>query len=160
MKKSIMLLLCALLGFTAFAATTFKSGDTVYVSAKSTSLKSGTGFMSKTVGTVNYGDALTVISVSKKKVEVKSQRNSSLKGWIPIGSITKRKIVSSGAKSAVSSQELALAGKGFTEEAENAYKASSPNLDFKAVDAIEKIRIDEETVQAFIREGHLTGGEE
>ena len=160
MKKKILLVLCAFMSLSVFAAEKFKKGDTVYVSTKTSSLKSGSGAFASNVDTVSYGDVLKVISVKGSKAEVEKQSGKRTKGWIATGSLTKKKIVATGSKVTASAEELALAGKGFSEEAENAYKAANANLDFGAVDAIEAIVISDSDMKSFIKEGHLAGGDE
>jgi hypothetical protein len=54
-----------------------------------------------------------------------------------------------------SSDEAALAGKGFTPEVEDTYRAKHPELKFALVDKIESFQIAPATLQAFIREGGL-----
>lgn len=54
-----------------------------------------------------------------------------------------------------SSDEVALAGKGFTPEVESGYRAKHPEMDFAQVDKIESIKVDSATLQAFIKEGDL-----
>ncbi len=160
MKKRILLALFALMSISVFAAEKFKKGDTVYVTSKTVAMKSGTGTFSKTVDNASYAEMLKVLSVKGNKVEVQKQTGSRASGWISNGSLTKKKIVAKGNNVTASTEELALAGKGFSEEAENAYKASNANLDFDAVDAIEAIVVSEADMKDFISEGHLAGGEE
>ena len=54
-----------------------------------------------------------------------------------------------------SSDEVALAGKGFTPEVESGYRAKHPEMDFAQVDKIETFKVDPGTLQAFIKEGDL-----
>jgi hypothetical protein len=54
-----------------------------------------------------------------------------------------------------SSDEVALAGKGFTPEVENAYRAKHPELHFAQVDRIEAFTVPPAKLQAFIKEGDL-----
>ena len=54
-----------------------------------------------------------------------------------------------------SSDEVALAGKGFTPEVETGYRAKHPDLDFSKVDKVESYKVDPATLQAFIKEGDL-----
>ena len=54
-----------------------------------------------------------------------------------------------------SSDEVALAGKGFTPEVENGYRSKHPEMDFAQVDKIEGFKVDPATLQAFIKEGDL-----
>jgi len=54
-----------------------------------------------------------------------------------------------------SSDEVALAGKGFTPEVETGYRAKHPEMDFAQVDKVESFKVDSATLQAFIKEGEL-----
>ena len=54
-----------------------------------------------------------------------------------------------------SSDEVALAGKGFTPEVETGYRAKHPEMDFAQVDKVEGFKVDPATLQAFIKEGDL-----
>ena len=54
-----------------------------------------------------------------------------------------------------SSDEVALAGKGFTPEVESGYRSKHPEMDFAQVDKIEGFKVDPATLQAFIKEGDL-----
>lgn len=54
-----------------------------------------------------------------------------------------------------SSDEVALAGKGFTPEVETGYRAKHPEMNFAQVDKIETFKVDPATLQAFIKEGDL-----
>ena len=54
-----------------------------------------------------------------------------------------------------SSDEVALAGKGFTPEVETGYRSKHPEMDFAQVDKIEGFKVDPATLQAFIKEGDL-----
>ncbi len=54
-----------------------------------------------------------------------------------------------------SSDEVALAGKGFTPEVENSYRAKHPEMNFAQVDKIESFKVDPAKLQAFITEGEL-----
>ena len=156
--------LCILFALAFFAgagfASSFKTNATVYVSVKSTSLKSGAGFFSKKSGTVSYGDQMTVLESNSKKSRVRLSSNPSVSGWISNGNLTSKKITKSSSSSVnASSNELALAGKGFSEEAEKAFKSSNGNLNYAEVDEIEKNTVSDSELSAFISEGHLKGGE-
>jgi len=53
------------------------------------------------------------------------------------------------------SDEVALAGKGFTPEVESAYRQKHPEMKFAEVDRIEAVRIPPAQLQAFIAAGGL-----
>lgn len=137
-------------------AAAHKAGAKVFVCVKAAELKDGEDFFSKTVGTVAYGDNLTVIEGNQKKTKVKLISNPEISGWIPNGSITSKKVSKSkGGMASTSSNEMVLAGKGFSEEAEKAFKSSNKELNYDAVDEVEKIAVTEEELSSFITEGHL-----
>jgi uncharacterized protein YgiM (DUF1202 family) len=54
-----------------------------------------------------------------------------------------------------SSDEVALAGKGFSPEVENSYRAKHPEMNFAQVDRIESFNVPPAKLQAFIQEGDL-----
>jgi hypothetical protein len=54
-----------------------------------------------------------------------------------------------------SSDEVALAGKGFTPEVENSYRSKHPEMNFAQVDKIESFTVPPAKLQAFIKEGDL-----
>ncbi len=156
-KKRFLVLAVFAAALSAFCAG-FSAGKTVYVSVKSANFKSGTSFFSKNVGKLSYGNSGTVVQSNSKQTKIRL--SSGATGWVPNGSLTTKKIVASSGAARVSSSELANAGKGFSAEAENAFKSSNKNLDYADVDAMEKITVSESELQKFITEGHLNGGEE
>jgi len=155
MKKLILLTALALV-VTGFAAAQVSAGKSAWVSVKTLKVKSGTGFFAGTKGTLASGDQVTVLQVKGNNAEVRSSKNSSLSGWVPVSSLSARLIV--GGASAASSDEVALAGKGFSQEVENAYKAEG-ELNYADVDKTEAITVADKDLQAFITEGHLKAGE-
>ena len=54
-----------------------------------------------------------------------------------------------------SSDEVALAGKGFTPEVESGYRSKHPEMNFAQVDKIESFKADPASLQTFIKEGDL-----
>ena len=53
------------------------------------------------------------------------------------------------------SDEVALAGKGFTPEVESSYRQQHPEMKFAQVDQVEAFQVDEGKLKAFIQEGGL-----
>ena len=85
--------------------------------------------------------------------------NQKKSGWISSNSVTKKKIVktSGGGKVSASSSELALAGKGFTEESEKVVESADGEMDYSKVDAIERVTVPDTELESFIIDGHLQG---
>jgi uncharacterized protein YgiM (DUF1202 family) len=138
------------------AAAQIREGQTAYVTAKSLPVKSGTGFFARTLGTLKYGDPVTVVRMSGKWAEIRS--TVQLNGWVAQANLSTKRVTVSGGSSA-SSREVAMAGKGFTEEVENVYK-SSHDLNYGAVDAVESNTVNDDELLAFITEGRLSQGDE
>ncbi len=158
MKKRILLFMFMLMSVSVFAAS-FKKGDKVYVSVKTVTMKSSNGGGAKNVSDLSYGDELKVLSVSGNKIQVQLASNQKKSGWISSNSVTKKKIVktSSGGKVSASSSELALAGKGFTEESEKVVESADGEMDYSKVDAIERVTVPDTELESFIIDGHLQG---
>jgi hypothetical protein len=154
-------LIIAAAGFAAAMGSaenaSFKAGDRAWVSAKTLSLKSSAAAFASSRGTLNYGDQVTVLQVNGSWVELVSAANPSLSGWASSSILTSKKITASTSTGATAS-EIALAGKGFNEEVENAYKAKEgAAVDYTAVDKVETITVPEDELKNFIVQGHLKG---
>jgi hypothetical protein len=156
MVKKLITAIGLIIFVAGFAAAQVSRGGTLYVAVKTVPLKSSTWFFAGTKGTLNYGDRVTVLQVNGKWVEVRSANNSSLSGWTQSANMSVRQIVS-GNTSTASAKDLALAGKSFNQEVEDAYKTKG-NLNYADVDKIEAITVSEADLLRFIEEGHLSTG--
>ncbi|MDR1374598.1 MAG: hypothetical protein LBJ24_06475 [Treponema sp.] len=158
MKKLLLVLgFTTVLGGVAFAQ--MGRGGTVYVNVKTLQLKSGTGFFAGKSGSpLVYGDQVTVLQVNGKWVEVRYSSRTTFSGWTNSSNLTTKRIVASGGTGSASAREVAMAGKGFNEEVENAYK-SGGNLNYAGVDTIEAITVPENELYNFITEGRLVLGD-
>jgi uncharacterized protein YgiM (DUF1202 family) len=154
-----MLLLTSLAVLLAGAtAAQVSRGNTAYVTARTVKVKSSTGFFAGSRGTLSYGAQVTVLQVNGKWAEIRSAGSPSITGWIASSNLTTRRISASGGGTSASASEIALAGKGFNEEVENAYKAGG-NLNYADVDKTETLQVSEEDLYQFVTEGHLSAGE-
>jgi hypothetical protein len=150
--------LAVVLAGTAFAQ--MNRGGTVYVNVKTLQLKSGTGFFAGKSGTpLVYGDQATVLQVKGNWVEIQYRGRAAFSGWTNSSNLTAKRIVASGGTGNASAKEVAMAGKGFNEEVENAYK-SNGDFNYAAVDAVEALTVPERDLYNFIVEGHLVLGDE
>jgi len=157
MKKTFIIL-CLVL-FTAGIAAAQTVGGTLYVAVKTVSLKSSTFIFASNKGTLNYGDRVTVVSVSGRNVEVRSAGNPSITGWTAYANLSARQ-VAAGASSTASASEVALAGKGFNAEVERSYSSQHRELNFAEVDRVETITVNEDELRRFLEAGRLNGGTE
>jgi uncharacterized protein YgiM (DUF1202 family) len=157
MKRALML--ASLVVFLAGgAAAQVSRGNTAYVMAKTIKVKSSTGFFAGSRGTLSYGAQVTVLQVQGKWAEIRSTGSPSITGWIASSNLTTRRISASGGGGSASANEIALAGKGFNEEVENAYKAGG-NLNYADVDKTEALQVSQEDLYQFVTEGRLAAGE-
>jgi len=156
--KKIITVLYLVLFVTGFAAAQARTGGTLYVSVKNVSLKSGSGLLSSTTGTLTLGDQVTVIQVNGKNVEVRSVKDSALTGWTSSGNFSTKQVVA-GTTSTATAREVALAGKGLNQEVEQEYKNQQTNLNYADVDKVESITVSEAELKKFLDEGRLKTGE-
>jgi uncharacterized protein YgiM (DUF1202 family) len=158
MKRIILVtLLCLAAAGGVFAQ---KAGATMYVNVKNGTLKTSTGFFAGNAGSLAYGEQVTILAVNGKWSQVRSASRTSVSGWIASASLTTKRVTAQGTgTSTVSDRERALAGKGFSEEVEKQYKIDNKNLNYAAVDSLEKVTVPQNDLLAFINEGHLFKGE-
>ena len=155
MKKKLILFVLILFVSGALFAQ-FKVGSSAWVSSKTAELKTSTGFFASSKGTLQMGAEVTVLQINGTWAEVRSIANSSLSGWTPLSNLSTRRIVASGA--GASASEIALAGKGFSQEVEDAYKKEG-TANFADVDKTETNIVSRDELYTFITEGHLSTGE-
>ena len=156
MKKSVFVF-CIILFAANFASAQVKKGGTMYVSVKTASLKASTGAFAGTTGTLEYGEKVTIIQIDGKNAEIKSAANPSITGWIPVANLSAKQVVT-GTSSTASAKEISLAGKGFNQEVEDAYK-SKGKVNYADVDKIETQSAKGAELKKFIEDGRLAMGE-
>ena len=156
MKKLIIVFSLALF-ITGLVSAQVSVGSSLYVAVRALALKSSMGFFAGNRGTLNYGERVIVLQISGRFVEVRSAINPALTGWTATANLTTRQVVSGNTNTA-SAREVALAGKGFNQEVENAYMAKG-NLNYMAVDRVEAITVRENDLRQFLTEGRLSTGD-
>ena len=156
MKKYFCLFLFFLLAAGSLAAQ-ISRGGTAWIAVRSVNLKSSTWFFASDRGLVNYADQVSVLQVSGNWAEVRSVGNPSLTGWITLANLSARRLIA-GQRTGATASEVAMAGKGFNQDVENAYRADG-NLNYNDVDRTEAIFISMEELLRFITEGRLASGE-
>ncbi len=144
-------------------AATGKSSDTskpVFVQVRETKLRKTGSYFAPVAATLRYGDELTLLAANDPQwFEVKT--NQGAKGFIHFSALSNKKIVpASKAKtffdSGFDSSEVVLAGKGFNAEVEKQYAASNSALRFDQVNQVEKIKVSEGELRAFLKDGGLS----
>ncbi len=135
----------------------FAIGDKKYVAVEKSYIKSSTWFFAKKISSVFYGDAVEIVEEKGNWTKIRLLEDTSVIGWISDKSLTSKKIVlRDNNRLSTSTEELALAGKGFSQEIENSYKTEN-KIDFSLVDNMENLLVDEDGLVEFITEGNLQG---
>ncbi len=134
---------------------------TMSVQVKEGQLRSTPSFLGTIVAKLSYGDRVEIIQDQGnwKKVAVRS----GVQGWMHVSALTTKSIVlkagAGNVQTSATSGEIALAGKGFSEEVEKQYKKLNRNLDYAWVDRIERFQVTPAQMQAFLKQGHIVPAE-
>jgi hypothetical protein len=156
--KRLLLFTVLGLGMAGVLSAQSLAGRTMYVIAKTIAVKSSTNFFADTLGTLPYGAPVSVQQEYGKWVKISSVEPPVISGWVAATSLTTKRIIAAAGKTSASANEIALAGKGFNQEVENAYKQSG-DLNYAAIDTMEAIQIPNRQLFSFLQEGRLTRGE-
>ena len=131
---------------------------TMSVQVKKCQLRNKPSFLGKIVVNLNYADQVIVEKEKDDWFMVKPE-NKNKGGWVHVSALSKKKIVlnpnSKDLENAASSDELALAGKGFNEQVEQNYKKKNKNADFTWIDNMEKFVVSPSEIQKFLKQGGL-----
>lgn len=151
MKKWILMCCAALMATGAWAAKEMS------VQVRDGQLRNRASFLGTVVGTVAYGDRVTVNQTQAGWCEVSLAGKT---GWIHESALTPKKVVlASGTADArvqsVGSEEVALAGKGFSKEVEAEYKKQNQDVDYTWVDWMGQQTVSSERLVAFLKQGNL-----
>ncbi|MFO7534373.1 MAG: SH3 domain-containing protein [Kiritimatiellia bacterium] len=128
------------------------------VQLKSADLRDKPSPFGSVAGSLAYGDRVLVLEQSGSWCHVKKAIDGDAAGWMHISALTPKHILlkaGTDASTKASSDEVAIAGKGFNPQVESQYRAANSKLDFAAIDRMEKIKIPLRDIQAFIEKGSL-----
>ena len=153
MKKNFTIFILFILCLCSVFA---KTGAKMYVKVEEAVLKESPSFWGRNGASVFYGEEVVVLEEKNSWKKVQLVIDSSVSGWISESSLTQKKIVASGNRVSASTEELALAGKGFTAEIEAEYKKQA-SLNYDAVDKLETNLISFDKVLDFMAAGKLEG---
>jgi hypothetical protein len=148
--------LCLMLCLTASVG--LASGNMMSVQIKKGVMRSTPSYLGKPVKNISYGKQVEVLGKKGKWINV---AYGSRKGWMNEAALTSKKIImkagASDAALAASSNEVALAGKGFNKQVESKYKSDNPNSkkNYREVDRLEKKRVSQREIQRFMKAGQL-----
>ncbi|MFO7655391.1 MAG: SH3 domain-containing protein [Candidatus Krumholzibacteriia bacterium] len=148
---TILLALALLLTAVAWAA------QQVSVQVRETQLRSGPSFLAGAGARLAYGARVTVLEERGPWVRVRDGQGRD--GWLHRSAVAEQKVRRTGSGQDVAvtadSDELALAGKGFNEETERAYRDRNDQLDYAWVDRMEGWRVSADECARFLAAGQV-----
>lgn len=125
------------------------------VQVRSAPLRDAPSFLGKVTGSLAYGDRVDLVAEEGdwRRVTLDGKQ-----GWLHASALTEKKVkLKAGDEdvgAAASGKEVALAGKGFNKQVEQAYREKK-GLDYAPIDRMERMNTTPEERQAFLREGGL-----
>jgi uncharacterized protein YgiM (DUF1202 family) len=152
----LLLVLAALL-----CSPVLAGAETMKVTLENQSLYAEPSYAGTPITTVPAGTDVNVVSTSGDWYKVEYQGNT---GWMHRGAFAQAQtpkfnlpsMLFGGGVQQTKSDEVALAGKGFTPEVEASYRQKHPDMNFAQVDRVEGFKVDNAKLQAFIKAGGLT----
>jgi SH3-like domain-containing protein len=128
------------------------------VQVKQGHLRATPSFLGRIVARLAYGDRVQVYEEKSSWARV-STPEIKAGGWIHVSALSPKKIVlSAGAadiEKAATSDEIALAGKGFNKQVEGEFKSKN-HLDYTWIDKMEQMVVSQARIKAFVKEGDLS----
>ncbi|MBN1670998.1 MAG: SH3 domain-containing protein [Kiritimatiellae bacterium] len=132
------------------------------VQVKKGDLRDKPSFLGAIVATLEYGARVELLEEKGAWQKVVPEGGGSA-GWIHASALTRKRIRLAAGKQdaevAASSEEMALAGKGFNKEVEAEFKTRNKDIDFTWIDRMERWRVSSEQMQAFLKEGAVEPAE-
>jgi SH3-like domain-containing protein len=158
MKRICGIMLVLIFSCLLFAASgPAEAPNKMSVQIKEGHVRSSPSFLGTIVARMTYGDRVDVIKDEGawKKVALRG----GVEGWMHSSALTTKNIIlRAGAQNVQTSAtggEIALAGKGFSEEVEKKYRSLNRNLDYAWVDRMEKFQVSPDQMRAFLKEGEI-----
>ena len=132
-------------------------GEQFSVQVRDGQVRTKPSFLGAVIATVHYGDRLAVVQSKESWEEVALP--GSKQGWIHLSALTEKEIIlnpnAQQVSQAASSDELALAGKGFNKQVEEQFRKQNSQANFAGVDKMETFRVSQEEMAQFLKAGDL-----
>ncbi len=155
MRKSMVLAFAAVL---LVAVAAWAVGEVMSIQVRDGSLRSRPSFLGKISAELQYGTQVTVQAERGPWIKVTDGKGHT--GWIHNSALTERELElvsgDAAATAGASTDEIALAGKGFNSQVEEEYKKGQPGNGFKWVDKMEAIVVSPSQAEEFLADGNVT----
>ncbi len=131
---------------------------TLSVQVREGQLRSTPSFLGKVVARVAYGDRVAMMEDRNAWKKV-SLQGGKIQGWMHNSALTTKRIILKAGQADVQTgatrDELALAGKGFNEQVEAAFRKKNKKFDYTWLNRMEGFKISPEQIQSFLDKGSL-----
>jgi hypothetical protein len=138
------------IGLSVWAAALTKS-----VQVRTAQIRQRPSFLGQVIKEVPYGEQVQVLTEQPPWFRIIDMAGS--QGWMHDSALTSKRIVlhDSGevVRTAATSDEIALAGKGFNEQVEAEFQKRNPVMNYTWVDRMEGISISVPEMEQFLRQG-------
>lgn len=132
-----------------------KLPERMRVEVKEGQLRKSPSFLGQIVARLPFGTSIGVLNEQGAWVEVRAGQDQ---GWLHTSALNSgRAGLTSGGEvgSSATSDEVALAGKGFDQTVENTFRQQNPKLDFAMIDRMESYQVTSEEIHHFLSQGEL-----
>jgi uncharacterized protein YgiM (DUF1202 family) len=141
------------------AATVAADDNLMSIQIKKGQLRTTPSFLGKIVAELNYGDRVAVIENKNAWIKVRASAKN-VAGWLHASALTSKTIIlkpgAADVSQAASSDELALAGKGFSKQVEGEFKTKNPQLDYTWINRMEQMIVSQAQIKQFLKDGQLS----
>jgi len=143
----------------SLAATFAAADNSMSIQIKKGQLRTTPSFLGKITAELSYGDRVAVIETKDPWLKVRAYAKN-VEGWLHNSALTSKKIIlkpgANDVAQAASSDELALAGKGFSQQVEGEFKTKNPQLDYTWVNRMEQMVVSQDQIEQFLKDGKLS----
>ena len=151
-RRAGALALVLVIALTALAA------QQLTVQVRETKLRQRPTYLGAATVADAYGTRVEVLRTQGPWREVRTPAGQT--GWLPDSALTEKKLTlqagDAGATAGAHSYELALAGKGFSEEVERTFREGNPQVDYAWVDRMSLWSVSPEESRRFLEVGRIT----
>ena len=151
-------LLVSALIVTSLVVVAFDAGDPLFVQVRETELRATPGFLSQIEQRLEFGEEVSYLDERSGWMQV-TVVSSGATGWIHATAVkenrsTQIQLEGERTTRTVTSREVALAGRGFSENLEDEY-GNQKALDFSRVDELEAASVDPTEIIGFVQDAEL-----
>ena len=143
----------------SLAASIAAAGSLMSVQIKTGQLRTTPSFLGKITTALNYGDRVAVLENKDPWLKVRAYSKNA-EGWLHASALTSKKIIlnpgADDVAQSASSDELALAGKGFSKQVEGEFQAKNPRLDYAWINRMEQMVISQDQIKQFLKDGRVS----